>query len=331
VPGSASAYVAERLAGRPEGQVVGHAGLQLEGALDQLPQGNWVAGTTPYFMDAAGGVVAQDGQVFVSPLPAAAEVRLMHYSTERLADLVTNGPDNGYSLAIVPAGTSAHRQFAEGAASNAEAYLKPTVGWVSGVHLSELGKVKPKVYLGSTGQKFDDGMAVAHVALPDGQLASIEIVNIFEPDAGDVLTFTETSFEVGDCLVNGEKTQLAGYLARRGLTDGKLPLVGDFGGAHINVSIQSVDMAAGKVTLYAPVFTGVDYRFAKPVPDYGASFRERLASYRTEGVSFSCNCILNFLFGNLEGQRISDLHGPVTFGEIGYQLLNQTLVVLRIE
>jgi hypothetical protein len=48
-------------------------------------------------------------------------------------------------------------------------------------------------------------------------------------------------------------------------------------------------------------------------------------------VTFSCNCILNFLFGGLEGQKIGNLQGPVTFGEIGYQLLNQTLVVLRIQ
>ncbi len=40
---------------------------------------------------------------------------------------------------------------------------------------------------------------------------------------------------------------------------------------------------------------------------------------------------MNFLYGELEGQRISDLQGPVTFGEIGYQLLNQTMVVLRIQ
>ena len=79
------------------------------------------------------------------------------------------------------------------------------------------------------------------------------------------------------------------------------------------------------------MFTGVDYHFAKPIADYGNKFRQQLAGYRTDGVQFSCNCILNFLFGELEGQRISELYGPVTFGEIGYQLLNQTLVVLRID
>lgn len=302
-----------------------------EAVLDALPKGQWIAGTIPYFMDTAGGVVSTQGQVFVTPLPASGTAVLAHYPADQLKSIVAKGPDNGFTVAIVPAGSPAHKTFAEEAVNDADAFLKPTVGWVSGVHLSDLGKVTPKVYLGSTGQKFEDGVVVAHVALPESQLASIEIVNIFEPGDGDTLRFTETSFEVGDCLVNGEKTNLAAYVQAKGLADGKLPLVGDFGGAHINVSLQSVDAAAGKVVLYAPVFTGVDYHFAKPVADYGASFRERLADYPTEGVGFSCNCILNFLFGGLEGQRIGDLHGPVTFGEIGYQLLNQTLVVLRIQ
>lgn len=302
-----------------------------EGALDELPRGNWVAGTIPYFMDADGGVVSQAGQVFVTPLPTQARFVFAHYSAAQLGSVLDDGPENGFSMAIVPAGGSAHRTFAEGAASDPRAFLKPVVGWVSGVHLSDLGKVTPKVYLGTTGQKFEDGMVVSHAALPDGQLASIEIVNIFEPDNTDVLRFTSTSFEVSDCLVNGEKASLASYLGNRGLSDGKLPLVGDFGGAHINVSIQSVDQAANKVVLYAPVFTGVDYHFAKPVADYGASFRQRLGTYPTDGVAFSCNCILNFLFGGFEGQHIGEMRGPVTFGEIGYQLLNQTLVVLRIQ
>lgn len=87
----------------------------------------------------------------------------------------------------------------------------------------------------------------------------------------------------------------------------------------------------GKVVLYAPVFPGVGYRFAKPVADCGASFRERLGDYNTQGVSFSCNCISNFLFGELEGKSIGELRSPVAFGEIAYQLLNQMLVVLRID
>jgi hypothetical protein len=44
-----------------------------------------------------------------------------------------------------------------------------------------------------------------------------------------------------------------------------------------------------------------------------------------------CNCILNFMFGELEGKAIGGVQGPVTFGEIAYQLLNQTMVVIRID
>ena len=45
---------------------------------------------------------------------------------------------------------------------------------------------------------------------------------------------------------------------------------------------------------------------------------------------FSCNCILNYLYGELEGKVTEGMYGPVTFGEIAYQLLNQTLVYVRI-
>jgi hypothetical protein len=63
---------------------------------------------------------------------------------------------------------------------------------------------------------------------------------------------------VGDrvetCQVNGETVRLADYLRSRGLAHGRLPLVGDFAGAHINVSLQQV--GEDSVSLYAPVFPG---------------------------------------------------------------------------
>ena len=135
---------------------------------------------------------------------------------------------------------------------------------------------------------------------------------------------------MGDCQIDGQTTNLARWLQAQGLDHGKLPLVGDFAGAHLNVSFQKIDPAAGQVALYAPVFPGVDYRIAKPVADYTAAFRARLESQSTEGQVLGCNCILNFLFGELEGKAIGGVQGPVTFGEIAYQLLNQTMVVLRV-
>ena len=47
--------------------------------------------------------------------------------------------------------------------------------------------------------------------------------------------------------------------------------------------------------------------------------------------AFSCNCILNFLYANLEGMRTGEATGPFTFGEIAYIQLNQTLVYVTFE
>ena len=113
--------------------------------------------------------------------------------------------------------------------------------------------------------------------------------------------------------------------------DGRLPLVGDFAGAHGNVSFQNIDVATGEVTFYAPVFTDVVYWIAKPVADYAGTLRQGLSAIEDHSIAFSCNCILNYAYGSLEGQKLGSLHGPITFGEIGHQLLNQTVVALRID
>jgi hypothetical protein len=301
-----------------------------ETALQTLPAGRWIGGTIPYFMAPGGGVVDNESRVFVTELPQEGQLRFAHYAADELHRITGEGPEHGFSVAIIPAMAPAHRRFAAEAASYEGAFLKPTIGWIAGVHLSELGRRAPRVYDGTQGRSHEDGGVVAHVALPAERLVSLQIVNIFEPDDGDVLRFDETSFDVTDCLVNGERRNLATYLAERGLEHGRQPLVGDFAGAHINVAFQVVDAAAGKVTLFAPVFTGVEYRLARPISDYAGEFRRRLADFDPTGVVFSCNCILNFLYGELEGKD-AGLHGPITFGEIGYQLLNQTMAVLRVE
>ncbi len=301
-----------------------------EATLDQLPSGNWIGGTIPYFMTASGGVTVTGGQVFVTDLSTVGTVRITSYAADELAGIAANAPDNGFSLTIMPAGGQAHKRFAEEAASYDGAFIKPTAGWIAGVHLNDIGKVSPKVYDGRTPTKHADRAVVAYVSLPDTKLASVEIVNPFEPGDGDVLHFAQTSFEVGDCEIKGKPVNLAEYVTQHELADGHLPLVGDFAGAHVNVSLQNVDVAAGKVTLYAPVFPGVDYRFAKPLKNYADTFRQRLTEVDQSGAVWSCNCVLNFLFGELEGKAIGGIEGPITFGEIAYQLLNQTLVVVRV-
>jgi len=301
-----------------------------EPALAQLPPGRWIGGTIPYAMVDRGGVVMTDGEVFATDLSPIGEVALASYGPNELAGITRNAPANGFAITVIPAGGQCHRRFAAEAAGYDGAFVKPTFGWIAGVRLSDLGNVAPKVFDGRTTEAHADRTVVAYVRLPPGKLASVEIVNLFQPDAGDVLRFDDTSFEVTACKVNGEPANFADYVRRRELEHGQLPLVGDYAGAYVNVSLQRVDPAGGKVALYAPVFPGIDYRFARRVDDYAAAFRAALAGRTTEDAVMACNCVLNFVFGELEGKPIGGIQGPAAFGEIAYQLLNQTLVMVRV-
>lgn len=107
-----------------------------------------------------------------------------------------------------------------------------------------------------------------------------------------------------------------------------MPLVANYAGTLINVLFQPVDPKAGTVAFYAPVFPGTECRLAAPQEDYGKTFAAQVGS-AGQG-SYSCNCILNYVYGDMGGKLTAGFTGPVTFGEIAYVLLNQTLVKLDI-
>jgi hypothetical protein len=119
----------------------------------------------------------------------------------------------------------------------------------------------------------------------------------------------------------------ADYIAENGI-DTKLPLVGDYSGNGVNISFKAIEN--GTVNFYAPVFTGIKYRIAKPISNYAEEFNNHLTDFLDADSVFSCNCILNFLYGELEGKSIVGFRGPITFGEIAYQLVNQTLVYISV-
>src|ERR1019366_7086280 len=97
-----------------------------------------------------------------------------------------------------------------------------------------------------TGEISDDKALVMHVELADGFHARADIVNLFKQGSGDSITFPKAGFEVSECLVNGKVQNLAEYLSSRKV-DLQLPLVADYMGAMINVSIERLDAELGKV------------------------------------------------------------------------------------
>jgi hypothetical protein len=179
-------------------------------------------------------------------------------------------------------------------------YMKPLVGWIAGMHLDEPG-TRARVVDGQTGLLHDNAAVVIHLPLPETALVHVDILNLFTPGDGPVIEFARSGFTGGDCLIDGQPANLHDWWVRQG-ADTRWPLVADYHGALINVSIKALDAAHRRVEFYAPVFPGVGYRLARPLPDYSAAFARATAGQAlASDPVFCCNCILNYLHGQLQG------------------------------
>ena len=300
-----------------------------EKLLRQLPKGNWIAGSIPYFMGDQGGITSRD-KLFANELPDFIDkIEIKEYTEEKINQIYKDSPGNGFTILIIPASSPVHLSFALNAPNFEGFATSPLIGWISGVILDDLGKVTPKIMLGDS-LKISDSTAVAmHVSLPKERYAELMIVNMFEQSDGDLISFMDDGFSVTNAYVNGKMINFADYVIGNKI-DTRLPLVADYFGALINISFQNIDKMAKKVDFYAPVFKGVQYKLAAPVNDYVKSFTSQMKGIETDSIVFSCNCILNYLYCDLEGKKTADITGPITFGEIAYQLLNQTMTYLKI-
>ena len=295
-----------------------------EALLRSLPAGNWIGGTIPYFITPEGGQVSHT-HAFVTEVPEFARgVRVASYDEQTISRIGADSPENGYTILILPAFSDLHRVFALQAPSFEHLFFRVVAGWIAGTHLDDLGKITPKVFAGPTGEMLDAKGVAMHIELPHDYQAKIGIVNPFEQGDGVDIQFPTTGFEASACVVDGKRTSVGDYFGQAAF-DIRLPLVANYNGTKCNVSIRSLDIPGNKIAFFAPVFEGVTYRQARPVGDYSQRFMDAIPKDIGQTV-FCCNCVYNYLYGELEGRRTGDLQGPMTFGEIAYQLLNQTLV-----
>jgi Family of unknown function (DUF6976) len=297
--------------------------------LARLPKGHWIAGTIPYFMSEEGGVVDR-GRVFVETLPDGFEyVGVRRYGEHDISSVNVDLPASGMGVIIAPNASRVHLAFALNAPRYERFASAPLFGWISGVHLSDVGVVAPKVFDGTIGEALDQHAVVMHASFPPTKVPELAILNIFEKGSGPPITFPTTGFSARTANIGGQERNLAEYIQETGL-DTRLPLVADYCGASVNVSFLGVDERAREVRFFAPVFADVVYHHARAVGDYVDAFVSALPTRLGERIAFSCNCVVNYVHSSLEGRRTGGVVGPMTFGEIAYQLLNQTMVYLTV-
>jgi len=298
--------------------------------LKQLPKGNWIAGTIPYFIGTNGGIKSKN-LLHVNILPEFVEdFSIVEYDSESINQVYNETPKNGFTVLIIPATSPIHYSFALNTLNYDKFATSPVIGWISGVSIEEIGTQTAKVAFGNSLKLSSDTAVAVHIQLPENYYAEISIINIFEQGSGDTITFSEDGFSFTNCFINGTLENFAEYIKRNNI-DTRLPLVAEFDGLSINTSFQKIDLERNIVELYAPVFKGTTYKIAKPLNNYETALNERIKSIETNTIVFSCNCILNYLYGELEGKKTDSITCPITFGEIAYQLLNQTLAYLKIE
>ncbi len=296
-----------------------------EELLSKLPKGKWIGGTTSYFITENGGLTSKD-HLSVTDITYAEEVRIATYGKYNVFQIMEECYEHGLTSIILPFGSDVLAKYAKEAPEIDELYMHPIEGWVSGYDV-ETG-AGARVYNGETGESYSDKAVVMFQKLSKDKNVKINIINIFEEDkSSPAITFPENTMGAKKCFIDGKEEIFAEYI-RKNNVNIQIPLVSDYNGVLINTAIKSIGVF--KVELFAPVFKGVTYHFASPVADYEATLKKKIGEAGVGTPVISFNCILNYMYGNLQNVKTPPFTGPVTFGEVAYHLMNQTLVYCEI-
>lgn len=302
-----------------------------ESVLSQLPIGKWIGGTTPYFMDKTEGVCSND-LIFVDDFSdVAIDSTIEVFSNENIKNIAQNSFENGFTVLILPDESSVFNEFALNSLTFDNIFNNPVVGFVSGYDFNNMGKVKAKVVNGSNKEMYEDKAVAIHISLPTNKIARTEILNLDTIQTNsDVIVFPKTSFVQSDCTINGKEANIAEYLtAIKYKEKAPRPLIANTNGALINRDIKDIDTNKKQVTFFSPAYEGDSYYLTKIIDNYQDLFNERLKELQKDAI-YTSICVSYYLLGSLEGKKINTV-GAFAFGEIAYQLLNKTLVLLEID
>jgi len=300
-----------------------------ESVLDKLPAGNWIGGTSPYFMDKTKGVFSTEN-IFVDDFSELGlDFKIIEYNKNTMESIVKDSFRNGFTILILPGDSEAHFEFSIHSLDYDGIFDNPIVGFVAGFDLNKIGIAKPKVYLGTSTKKIEQNGVALHVQLPSNRVARAEILNLdtIDPQSPSI-KFPSTSFTQSECLIDGKKSNIADYLTDINYKAG-LPIMANYNGAMINRDIKVIDKEKREVSFFSPVFSDETYFLAKVIDNYHDLFNQKL-DLKGMNIPYSCICVSYYGLGNLENKKIG-AEGVFAFGEIAFTLLNQTLVYLEID
>ncbi|MBQ3655540.1 MAG: hypothetical protein II956_01675 [Bacteroidales bacterium] len=300
-------------------------------ALEGLPQGKWIAGSTPYFVDGVG--VTDEDKIFVNDFTLIAKnAKVAVYDAKNIQDIAVNGYDNGITLVSIPIDTDVYYTFANNSMRYQDIFKNPVVGYIAATKLEEYGKAKPFTATGIDGKLTSEKAVVLYVELPEYLSARTEIENFDTIDEQTPeIIFPKDGFVQSDCLIDGKPGNIAEYFENvvKPKIGGYTQMITSQNGALINRDTKIVDTKKGEVTFFSPVYAGDKYHLVKNGQDYLKMFNDNLSVKRTDVVA-CFSCVSYFFGGDFTGKKVVT-NGNYAFGEIAYQLLNKTIVTLEID
>lgn len=299
-----------------------------ETILDQLPEGNWIGGTSPYFMDEKAGIFTKE-KIFVDDFTnICTNFKIEKYDKENIKNIAVNSFNNGFVILIIPGDSDVHFEFGINSLAYENIFNNPIVGYIAGFDLKDLGNANPKVYNGLENEKLENSGIALHIELPENKIARAEILNLDTIQKTSIIKFPKTSFIQSECTINGKKSNIADFLSDINYKEG-LPIIANYNGALINRDIKVIDKEKKEVAFFSPVFHDETYYLANIIDNYHELFKQKLKTDNLN-IPYSCICVSYYNLGDLENKKIN-VEGVFAFGEIAFQLLNQTLVFLEID
>jgi hypothetical protein len=293
--------------------------------LKELPSGNYIGGSCYYFINNDKGIEVHDKIAVYDVTEIAKDYKISIYNKNTLKNIYKDAFKHGFSYIIVPFRGATHLELGIALPDYTDFATKPLYGFVSGVIWESIEKERATTFCGLNSHVSVDDAVVLHVELPKDKYAEIDIIDPFEPDKLLECKFNDTGFIVKEVCVNGHWQNFVGFL-KETKKDLRYPLICTDFGAKVNVSFVAIQNDS--VIMGSPVFKGATYYFTKPVENYASLFKDE----RKLAPLFSCNCVLNYQYMDLNNKTIyNHLNGPTTFGEIAYRLLNQTIANLYIK
>lgn len=300
-------------------------------ALKGLPKGNWIGGSSPYFVDSIG--TEDYDKIFVDDFTLVAQnCKTAVYDETNIQDIAKNGFKNGFVVVVMPIDTKVHYTFANNALGYGNMFDNPVVGYVSATTPNENGNSVSISVSGNDCIISDKLVSVLYVELPDYLAARAEIENFDTIDENSPkIIFPQNGFVQSACTINGQQANIADYFEHtvKQQPDSNMQLITSQNGALINRVIRNIDLDKGEVSFFSPLAAGDEYRLVKSGTNYVEIFNRSLSAKQCD-VLTCLSCVTYFFGGNFLGKNIC-VNGIYAFGEIGYQLLNKTIVTLEID